>query len=321
LGLSLSAIAYILLIQSQQFYWVYWVFALLGIGMGFMNSPILVALSRFENPGQAFGMVITATVLFAGFAVYIIPAWLLPVYGFSGMVIFLLVSSLSLLPLIRFMPAGDINESSTNPASQTEDDQTRPLLPWICLLGVVIFFVGINSNWVFFEIIGSSKGLNSHQIGISLTLSLIVGALGSLTASVLSNRISISHAMLISVGLFLIAVGVFQLETSAFNFGIGLLVFNIAWNFCMPFQLHALSKVDHSGRYVALLPAAQTLGAALGPLLGGTLYLTAGANGLLTELMICVLISCLIFVWIDTQRSLTATSRSRHYFRLFFRVK
>jgi MFS family permease len=74
-------------------------------------------------------------------------------------------------------------------------------------------------------------------------------------------------AMLVMIAVYLMwATGV-----SVVGYIIGAFVFFDVWAMVQTYQLGTLSVIDHSGRYVALIPAAQGIGQSAGPFIGGLL--------------------------------------------------
>jgi hypothetical protein len=61
------------------------------------------------------------------------------------------------------------------------------------------------------------------------------------------------------------------LNTVAFTFVAVLMIYQLLWNGVDIFQLGTLANIDHSGRYIALVGAAQGLGLTVGPSVAGFL--------------------------------------------------
>jgi hypothetical protein len=58
---------------------------------------------------------------------------------------------------------------------------------------------------------------------------------------------------------------------SATGYIIGVLIFFEVWSMTQVYQLGTLNGIDRSGRFVALVPAAQGLGQSVGPFIAGLL--------------------------------------------------
>jgi len=59
------------------------------------------------------------------------------------------------------------------------------------------------------------------------------------------------------------------LHTVAFTFVAVLMIYQLLWNGVDIFQLGTLANIDHSGRFIALVPAAQGVGQTVGPSMAG----------------------------------------------------
>lgn len=90
-------------------------------------------------------------------------------------------------------------------------------------------------------------------------------------------------------------------ERSFPGFLLALCLFNVGWNFSLPFLMTVTANADPSGRFLALLPAAQTLGGALGPMLAGTLLVSSGEAGVHAQLAVAALVAFAGFLWVDSK--------------------
>ncbi len=260
--------------------------ALVGIGSAGVYVASLACLASANDPTRAFGVAITTQVAVASIAVYLIPTYLLPQFGFAGVIgllLFLIVLVFAVLPLL---PEKRQRATVTEAHAPTD----RKLLIWVLLgLGsMVIYFVGLNGTWAFLERIGVNMALSSEVIGRALAMALLFGAIGSLIASVAGRRIGVSAALLLSGGGFLVFVYLMLDMRGATVFTIALIIFNAAWNFSLPYQMDLISRADPHTRYILLVPAAQTIGGAIGPAVAGPLLMSSGATGVYVQMLVCI---------------------------------
>ncbi len=266
---------------------------LLGAGFAAIAAPVVLALGATANPTRSFGCAVTAQVLLASVCVYLIPVVIYPNQGFSAVIGFLMILVLALLPLVRFVPQGQIQASST-----TRAGRGGRWAGWLALAAMTIYFLGLNGNWAFLELLGERGGLTTESIGLTISVALVIGAAGSLAASAVHTRLSVWQAM--TGALFGFVIYVFTMGINGvIAYAGAVIVFNIVWNFSLPYQMDVIARSDHNGRLLALLPAAQALGGALGPLSAGSLLLMVGPAGLYLQLLVCVVMAVIGFSLID----------------------
>ena len=268
---------------------------LIGSGAAGVYVVSLASLARSADPARAFGIAITTQVAVACFVVYLVPIYIVPSYGIIGVAVLLfllLALAFSIAPYFSLSPSSV--EMSKKPRSKQADRSAG----WVMLgLGAMtIYFVGLNGTWVFLERIGVMMLLSSNVIGPALAGSLLFGAIGSVLASVLGKRINVGVALWFSGAGFLIFVYLMLEIPGAVAFVVALVVFNIAWNFSLPYQMDLISKADASGRYIVLVPAAQTIGGAIGPAIAGPLLVSSGVVGVYMQLVICIALAFLFYV-------------------------
>jgi len=144
------------------------------------------------------------------------------------------------------------------------------------LLAVLVYFAGMNSFWAFVERIGDQGTLTKEYISSILSASILVSVIGSLAAAWMSDRYGRIGPIVIGLALTVGAVGLLLLEVSPLSFMVSIFVFNLMYNFVIPFQSGWVANLDLDGRNTALLPAVQGAGLSLGPILVG--YVVAGSS-------------------------------------------
>ncbi|NKB99404.1 MAG: MFS transporter [Pseudomonadales bacterium] len=294
-----SAIAFGLLVATaassafvfvENFWSVSLTSVLLGFGSSFIYAPILIALAQAVNPTKSFAVAVTFMVLVAGAVIFLVPTTLVPRWGLGGLAGILCVVYGSGFLLLGHIPRGKAV------AAVVTSNAGYQRLAWLGLLGGAVFFIGANASFAFFEVIGGSIGIDSEQVGIALASSLLLGALGSVAAGLMGDRVSIANAMVLGVLGMVAYVAAMLLIGGVLGFYIGVVVFNVAWNFMLPYQMAVVAQVDESGRYVALIPAAQMVGGAIGPAIAGGLLVSAGMSSLYVLLILTTVIASLLLV-------------------------
>ena len=260
--------------------------ASIGTGAAAVYVASLACLATAKDPARAFGVAITTQVGLASVTVYLILAYLLPQFGFVGVVGLLFLLNLLVFGLLPLIPEN--RERAVSGEVRAYSD--RNLLKWVLVgLGaMMIYFVGLNGTWAFLERIGVNMSLSNEVVGQALAAALLFGAIGSLIASVAGERIKVPAALWLSSGGFLIFVYLMLQDPGLVTFAVALIIFLAAWNFSLPYQMALISRADPHNRYIVLVPGAQTIGGAIGPAIAGPLLMSGGGNGVYVQLAVCI---------------------------------
>ncbi len=294
-GLGLGIVSQVMLVFADSFGTVVASFICLGVALPVLFAPTLVALGNSSEPLKAFGVAITVQVLVATIGMFAIPAWIFPAAGIGGIAAFF-----TGVMLLGFVALRYLDESLPGVVGLDRSVVTYYRLSIFCFVGMTVYFFGINGAFAFLERMGSASTLSGEQIGFSLSVSLLVGVVGSLAASALSSM-STWRALSIAALFYLAFLILISLDRTFLVFLAALCLFNIGWNFSLPFLMAVTAGADPSGRFLALLPAAQTLGGALGPVLAGTLLVSTGEVGVHAQLALSVVLAFVVFLLVDTR--------------------
>jgi cyanate permease len=172
-----------------------------------------------------------------------------------------------------------------------------------------IYFAGFIGLWAFLGRIGTANGLSAEAASSALSISLLVGASAVVVTSIVGNRFGYLKPLTLSVGVY----GLFLLLTassrSVFWFTIALILFNVAANGALPYQLEIIAKSDRDRRYFVLLPAFQSAGAAAGPYLAGVMSSRGSYSGVYAMFVAAVAVSFIGYVSIAIRIGLVAAKR------------
>ncbi len=274
-------------------------FAIAGAGGGAMYAPILVGLAAQDNPTKAFSLSVTFMVITSGAISMVGPAWLVPAYGTQAMFYLLAVLTMTgvvLAPTITFAaPTYSLGGEDTAKGIHR--------FAWIGLAAFAVYFLGLNGTWAFLERAGNNIGLSPEESGVAVSLSLLLSAVGSFLAGYLEDRIDVRNALTISLGGMLLFASTLWFADGFVLFFAAILFFNTAWNFSLPFAMNSIAMADETGRYVAVIPAAQMLGAAMGPAVAAPLIISLGFTGMSLQLLSGCLISFVMFAVVSQRVS------------------
>ncbi len=259
----------------------------IGVAMGTFWSIAYRIFSESASPERSFaiGIVVSYTMLaLISFAVgrYIAPRFeLLGASVFLGGLILLLGMLALLLPR-----SGATRESGTG-----ELVWLPPLPILLALLGIVGSGFAFAAVWAFAERIGADAGLDAARISPVIASNLLASALGSVAATLLAARAGRTLPLLAGMALLLVALLALARLPGFWSYAAALAGLGFAIGFVLPYQMGNLAALDGSGRFVVLIAAAQGIGSALGPWLGG-IAADAGGFGLLIAIAaLAVLVS------------------------------
>jgi predicted MFS family arabinose efflux permease len=244
---------------------------LAGTGAGLAYAIAVAVLAGSHNTARNYTFLIFGQVLTNALILYTFPH-ISGKWGANGIfVAYCAVFSAGLLFVLWLPRYFDANAQER--ISRQEGARTRfpSYLAWLCLVAVFGFYFMIGAYWAYIERIGVNLGYDSEFIGLVLAIFTVFSLIGCVTAYWLSRHFGQSRPLL---GALLIMAGALYLHTPGIDvivYFIGLVAIFLLWNFIDIYQLGTIANIDHSGRYAALLPAAQGLSMAAGPATGGFL--------------------------------------------------
>ncbi|HJV69634.1 MFS transporter [Ideonella sp.] len=126
----------------------------------------------------------------------------------------------------------------------------------------------LGSFWAYLEPLGKVAGFDARGAQTLIAGVLVMQVLGGSVASLAVRRLAVVPTLVAaSVLLAAITSTVHQLPPgSTQSFAIGCALFGFVWLFMLPFHIGLAFRADPSGRLAGLVPAAQLLGSAFGPL-------------------------------------------------------
>ncbi|HKS55730.1 MAG TPA: MFS transporter [Steroidobacteraceae bacterium] len=258
-----------------------------GIGGGLAYSVAMSTLARSARPDRDFGLMVAAQIVYQVVALFTLPR-LVTAYGSDAVFLVLAAtvgaSSLALLS----------TELVTRRADAGAQLASRSAA-WLALAAMALFSLNLGALWTYVERIGVGIGLSSPQAGTILAAALALSTLGALGAAFLGDRWGRRVPLLLAFITQLISLGLL-LRTDTISYSIGAVVYSLAWAFAIPYLYSFMASLDDSGRGIVLAPAAQAVGAAMGPaiaaaLLSGSAYtpVAAVAAVALAGSMVCVI--------------------------------
>jgi predicted MFS family arabinose efflux permease len=238
-----------------------------GLGNGLCYAGGVAALSLTARPERNFSVFVVVLVLANSLELWVIPdvAAAAGVPGIYGLLAALYVLPLALLG--RFPGRAPVRPAADTTTGRGE----RRTLAAVAIGAIVLFNVAASAMYAYSERIGGSVGLSERAIANTLTWCNLFSITGPLLAYALARRFGQHRPQLAALAILILVYVSWAAFLSRATFAVGVLLFFEVWSLVNVYQLGTLTELDDTRRGVALLPAAQGVGQAVGPTLGGVL--------------------------------------------------
>ena len=141
----------------------------------------------------------------------------------------------------------------------------------MALLMLFLNVVAEGAVWAFLERIAVASELDTKFAATVIAISFFAAGTGSVVAVIIGTRFGTGKPFAVAIIMSITSVFILWVAASPMTYVIGVLLFAAAWNLGSPYRMALAAKADVSGRFLTFIPATQTLGAAVGPALGGML--------------------------------------------------
>ena len=272
-----------------------------GIGAGVYTGIAVATIGGHSRPAFAFGME-----LFAFAFSQAAELKFLPYLSIEGMYFAFAVTFMVGLLFIGWLPRRpsdaaldvevDVEESDGD--HHVEHRHVPGYVPWLVLTAVVFTYINIGGYWAYIELATADSAASPDWVADMLVYTSFFSIIGCLFAVLLSNRYGLARPLLVTLifqaSIVLMLVFGITNNTVAFS----MFAFNFCWIFVDIYQSATIANVDRSGRYVALLPAAQGLGNGLGPAMAATtLSWGLGYNGIFIMCASASIVAMLVYLY------------------------
>ena len=151
------------------------------------------------------------------------------------------------------------------------------------------------------ERIGVDGGLDGLAIGTVLSLTVITGISGALSAAIIADRFGKVRPHLLGAAGTVLAMYLLSGRPGLTEYAVAISLFTLSWNFWLAYLLGTVATADFTGRYVVLTTAALGLGATLGPGIAGSLVQGAAFNRLFVFSFAAIIGGLLVVLWVLSQ--------------------
>lgn len=257
------------LVVIEHFNLIIWTRLLAGFGGGLCYAVGMSILAGSSNTARTFSILMFSQGVVSSIELLTLP-WLVELSGVGG--IFVMISCLSLagMILVQWVPIQSGVQADDDVHSSAGKGVT--LAASCCLLSVFMYCVMVGTIWTFIERVGVSLGKSTEYIAAFLSLANLLNLAGCLIAYRIAKRFGISTPLALSLSIMTFAMFAMGNSLSLFSYLLGTSTFFLLWALTDIYQSSALSNLDHSGRFTALVPAAQSLGITAGPALSALLF-------------------------------------------------
>lgn len=192
-------------------------------------------------------------------------------YGTAGAFGVLLAATLAVAPLAAWLPPH-------GPPAEEAELGGFPLGPAVlaALLACLLVTVGLDALWPFAERIGRRAGLAPGAIGALLAATSVVVLASAALASWLGVRAGRLTPLCVGFAVFAGASVALGQARSPALFAPAVLGVGAGFFFTQPFLMGTIATLDRQGRVNVAAGALMTIGAALGPAVGGLLAADGG---------------------------------------------
>ena len=231
-----------------------------GIGGGIVTGAAYSWIARQVNPDRGFALLILLQFLVSSILFYILPEIIVQHGVATFYVLFMFGALVSLLCcFILDQPPNPLSNPLTNNDACAEKSNeiklTSPNKITIIkvLISIALFELAASGIWAFIERMGIAWQLSIDEIGMSLSVGSLAGIPGS--ALVIIFCLRWGRLKPLSVGFFCIIASLllFLVGTqSLWLYTVGLIIFNGAWSYVIPYIQGIQAQVDETGRVAVL---------------------------------------------------------------------
>ena len=252
--------------------------ALAGLATGTALSVTHGTIARAANPHRLFAIVGMALGVFAIVFFAAVPPLVAAVGGPALFRVFAGVMAAAAVVALLAFPQADAPAAGTGPA--TPGRAPMPRAVWFGIVGIGCMGLVQAMTFAFLERVGSDRGFGLAAVTGVLVALGIVNLFPAALAALLEKRWPARSVLLTGPVLQALLVAVIMQSGAFAPYAAAASVFAAVMIFTHTFGFGLLARLEPSGRALAATPAMMMTGAAIGPVLGGTLVKTFGYGSL-----------------------------------------
>jgi predicted MFS family arabinose efflux permease len=274
-GYALAAVCFGLLTQSLDYPTMAALHAVGGLAAGAALSVTHGTIARSHNPHLKFAIV---GVGLGMFAVLFLGASPKLIAEAGGDMLFTLFGAVMLVAAV--VCAIGFPEPEREASSAAATAAPIPRAVWFGILGISAMALVQSMTFSFLERVGHDRGYSLNLItGVLVVLGMVNLAPAAL-AAFLEKHWSARRVLLAGPVIQAVLSAIIMSVPSYYAYAGAASVFAAVMIFTHTFAFGLMARLEPSGRALAATPAMLMVGAAIGPVLGGTLVKTAGYSSL-----------------------------------------
>jgi predicted MFS family arabinose efflux permease len=291
IGFALSAVAFGLASFQTAFAIMAVCHAAAGVAAGSALSVTHGTVGRAANPHRLFAIVNLALGIFAIIFLASAPNIVGAFGGAALFRIFAALMAIAALTCALLFPMPDHSQG-------VDFDIAHPKFTravWAGIIGVSLMALNQAMVFSFFERIGTDRGYGAEAV-ISVLIALgFVNLFPAPLAAFLQSKLNAERVVMVGpvaqafLALIITMVPVYPAYACAGAVFVSVMIFTHTFAFGL------LSRLDTSGRALAATPAMLMVGAAIGPILGGTLVKFSGYQAIGSTVVIVATLAMIFF--------------------------
>lgn len=151
-----------------------------------------------------------------------------------------------------------------------EEDTTKGgihVLVILCLIGIMVMFVGYGGLWSFAERIGDYNSFSESFINSVLSGGLLVAIPALLVPIIIGDKYGRFIPLTISITCLIVFSILLFIDQSELLFVIAILAGSFGVNMVVPYMTGIIAEKDHTGKGVVMVTPMYSIGFAIGPLI------------------------------------------------------
>jgi predicted MFS family arabinose efflux permease len=305
LASTLALIVILLLAtQSNEFLYQAIVSASIGGLSGAIGTIGVTIVGDADNSTRWYGIQVAAEALAGVVLLFLLPATLIPLYGFAGVIYGMVIMTLLLLPSYYYLsrePLQVVGFNSKEPGDQHESVRST-FHAWMGLIAMVCLFVGSAAVWAFVERIAAINEFNPEAVGKMLGFSLFFAVIGSLAAGAVGNRFGNTWPYLLNCLVLVAGVITIAVTDNFTAYTVGACLFMFGWAAAFAYLFAIISDADPNGKFIALSVPALGIGSMIGPGLAGFL-LSGDSTSSLQIMCVGAILAAMALGWLSERPS------------------
>lgn len=279
-GFAVSALAFFGASMRTDFAAMAALHALAGLAAGSALSVTHGTIARGTNPHRGFAVVGMALGVFAIAFFATVPPLVAATgggalfYVFSGVMAVACVVSALAFPQARTVPPVPALDPALTTARSGRNALPRAV--WFGIVGIGCIGLVQAMTFAFLERVGSDRGFGLAAVTAVLVALGVVNLFPAALAALLEKRWPARTVLLTGPVLQALLVLVIMGSTTYAPYAAAASVFAAVMIFTHTFAFGLMARLEPSGRAMAATPAMVMIGAAIGPVLGGTLVQSFG---------------------------------------------